>query len=109
LGIAKALENKEKTTNATIAFTARYVSRETAVDEVTSFSSDIWSLGLVIYEIISERRAWENISSNKIIINLASSKSPFPENYDNIITNDDVRKLISDCCNYDESKRPKAD
>lgn len=39
LGIAKALEDKEKTLSATIAFTARYVSRETAVEEVTSFAS----------------------------------------------------------------------
>lgn len=53
LGIAKALEDKEKTLNATIAFTARYAARESAVDEVTSFTNDIWSFGLVMYELLT--------------------------------------------------------
>ena len=47
LGIARLIENKEKTFGATIAFTPRYTSKETAIDEITSFASDIWSLGLV--------------------------------------------------------------
>lgn len=71
LGIARALEDKEKTMNATIAFTARYASRESAVDEVTAYTSDIWSLGLVMYELFTHKRCWDGLSSNKIIIGLS--------------------------------------
>ena len=108
LGISRALENKDMTTGGTIAYTTRYVSRETIVDEVTSFSSDIWSLGLVIYEIISENKAWGDISTQNIVFNLSNSKSPLSENFDKVIKNEDVRYLIRECCNYDMIKRPKA-
>jgi serine/threonine protein kinase len=50
----------------------RYVSPETALDEVTSFKSDIWSLGLVIYEVLTARRGWESIvQQSKIIVALS--------------------------------------
>lgn len=79
MGIARALENKEKTLNATIAYTARYAPRETIEDSVTSYASDIWSLGLVFYELSVAKRVWEEYSSNKIIISLHSEVSPFTD------------------------------
>ena len=39
---------------------------------------------------------------------MSISKSPFPENFDQVIKNEDVRNLIRECCNYDMTKRPKA-
>jgi len=71
LGIAKVLENKEKTMNATIAFTARYVSKETAIEGITSYASDIWSFGVLMYELCTGLRAWSDLSTNKIIVQLA--------------------------------------
>lgn len=53
LGIAKIMHNKEKTSNATMIYTAKYVSKETAIDEIISFASDIWSLGMVFYELFT--------------------------------------------------------
>ena len=50
-GIARVLENKQQTRNATLAYTARYASAETALEETTSFKSDIWSLGILFYEV----------------------------------------------------------
>lgn len=55
LGISKILENKEKTFNTTVAFTAKYASKETVIDSATSFASDIWSLGLIFYETITSK------------------------------------------------------
>jgi len=31
----------------------RYASAETALEEVTSFKSDVWSFGIVIYEVLT--------------------------------------------------------
>jgi serine/threonine protein kinase len=39
----------------------RYASAEVALEETTSFKSDIWSLGIVIYEVLTKRRVWETV------------------------------------------------
>ncbi|KRX00145.1 Protein kinase-like domain [Pseudocohnilembus persalinus] len=106
LGIARALEDKEKTMNATIAFTARYASRESAVDEVTAYTSDIWSLGLVMYELFTHKRCWDGLSSNKIIIGLSKQASPFEKDWEKSIQNQDLVKLITQCCDYVPENRP---
>lgn len=54
LGITRILENKTQTRNVTIAYTMQYASPETALQLVTSFKSDIWSLGILIYEVINK-------------------------------------------------------
>lgn len=58
LGIAKVLENKQQTSSATLAYTLHYASKETALEEITSFKSDIWSFGILIYEVLTGSRAW---------------------------------------------------
>ena len=56
----------------TVAYTMRYVSGETAIDEITSFKSDIWSFGLVMYEVLTGIRVWEKFKNqSKIIIGLS--------------------------------------
>lgn len=35
-----------------------------------------------MYELVTERRCWEDLNPTKIIINLAKEKSPFSENWE---------------------------
>lgn len=104
LGIAKVLENKERTESATIAFTARYASRECAIENITSFSNDIWSFGMVLYEIFTEKRVWGNLNNSKILIFLNNLENPFEKDWDKNLDKDLV-KLISRCCNYNYKER----
>ncbi|EGR31355.1 hypothetical protein IMG5_111990 [Ichthyophthirius multifiliis] len=105
LGIAKLLENKEKTLNITVAFTARYAAPETAIDGKSYLKSDIWSLGIMVYEIFLEERAWKNESVNRIIINLSQEKSPFEKGWENIINNQIIVDVIKGAVDYNKQTR----
>lgn len=70
LGVSKILENKEETYTK-LAFTLKYACKETALEEKTTFASDIWSFGLIIYEIVTGETAWKDLKPAKIILNLS--------------------------------------
>jgi serine/threonine protein kinase len=61
-GISKKLMNKKENSNknTTLAYTVRYAAKEVIEDGITNFKSDIWSLGLVLYEIFVAERPWGN-------------------------------------------------
>jgi serine/threonine protein kinase len=107
LGIAKVLENKEKTENATMAFTARYASRESAIDNITTFKADIWSLGLLIYETLSHKKAWGVMSSTKILLQLNSKATPLEQGWDKNLPKELVDCVLR-CIEYDIDKRLSA-
>lgn len=93
LGIAKVLENKQQTQNATLAFTMRYASAETALDEVTSFASDIWSFGIVVYEVLTAEHVWAHIDKqSKIIVALSRQESPFGDGWES-----KIKKYLLEC------------
>jgi eukaryotic-like serine/threonine-protein kinase len=107
LGIAKVLENKEKTENATMAFTARYASRESAIDNITTFKADIWSLGLLMYETLSHRKAWGVMNSTKILLQLNSKATPLEEGWEKNLPVELVDCVLR-CVEYDIDKRLSA-
>ena len=37
-----------------MCFTLKYASKEAVIEEMTNFASDIWALGLIMYEILIE-------------------------------------------------------
>ena len=104
LGIAKVLENKEKTESATLAFTARYASREAALENVTSFCNDIWSFGLVMYEILTEKKPWGNLNNPKILIYLNNMEDPFEKGWEKGLDKD-IYDIIMKCTTYNYQER----
>ncbi len=52
-GTVKTMEGKTSTKVSRFAYTIRYVSPETKLKNITSFSSDIWSFGLICYELMT--------------------------------------------------------
>lgn len=57
-----------------------------------------------MYEIITGKRAWKNLSSQKIILSLNSKVSPFDDNWEKKVQAD-ITSVIKKCCKYDENKR----
>lgn len=108
LGIAKVLENKEKTESATIAFTARYASREAAIESITSLSNDIWSFGILMYEILTEKKPWGNLNNIKILVFLNNMEDPFQKDWDKELDSELVT-IIKICSNYDYLERASSE
>ena len=52
-GTVKTMEERTSTKGTPIAYTLRYVSPETLLNNITSFTSDIWSFGLICYELMT--------------------------------------------------------
>ena len=104
LGIAKVLENKEKTESATIAFTARYASREAALENITSFCNDIWSFGVMMYEILTEKKPWGNLNNPKILIYLNNMEDPFEKGWEKGFDKE-IYDIVMKCTKYDYKER----
>ena len=108
LGIAKVLENKEKTESATIAFTARYASREAAIESITSLSNDIWSFGIMMYEILTEKKPWGALNNAKILVFLNNKENPFEEGWEKAFDQELV-DIVMKCVKYNYKEREIAD
>ncbi len=69
-GIARAVQSESSTQSAGIPGTAAYMSPEQAQGKFLDTRTDLWSLGAVLYEMISGRRAFtaDNVPSTLFAI-----------------------------------------
>ncbi len=109
-GVAKMLENKEKTESASVTMTTRYASNELLFENITSFKCDVWALGLVIYEILHGKKPWGEAPQNKIVIKLGSGDLPFEKDWELSVATElkPVVELVYSCVNLDWEERPSA-
>lgn len=83
-----------------------YLAPEILLYEAKSLKSDIWSLGCLIIELISNEPAWGNESTNiKYIIDALRKKQKpyYPENI-----SDSLKEFLDKCLEINENKRPSA-
>ncbi len=100
-GIAKCLNfTMEKA--STIVGTPYYLSPEIVQNQPYSFKSDIWSLGVLLYEMMCLKMPFE--ASSLPLLSLKISRGaflPVPSIY-----SEELRALVKQLLNVDASKRP---
>jgi serine/threonine protein kinase len=104
-GLAKTLRSGNTKNTITYGFSERTSSFEYLVEEKVSTKADIWSFGILMYELLSEKVAWETLSGPQAVAKI-SVKTPFYSCNEKIGTCADT--IIEKCLNYDYTKRPTA-
>lgn len=103
-GIAKVDGGAALTTPGDIAGTVHYMSPEQADEAPESIDhrSDVWSLGVVLYEMLALRRPFEGVSQQKIIHAIQNHEPPDLRSTNGIVPVD-----LSTICHKALEKRPQ--
>jgi len=100
-GLARSL-NRAPAHTMTIAGTAKYLSPEQGMGEPVDIRSDIYSLGVVLFELATRRAPFEGDSPTSVIYNHVHSQPPSVKELAPSVR-DDVAALIMKCL----SKKPE--
>lgn len=102
-GISKVLESTGAFARTTIG-TPYYLSPEICLERPYTFSSDIWALGCVLYEMAALRVPFDAQSLQRLVQKI--TRGPAPELPAGFST--ELRQLGRDLLHREESKRPSA-
>ena len=101
-GIAKALDAKKDLTGQTVLGTPYYMSPEQAMGQPIDARTDVYSLGITAFHLLTGRRPFE--AKSKVDVMLMQVKNPLPKISDYVDVDDRVEALIQKMC----SKPPGA-
>ena len=103
-GIARVMSGKEKLAK-TVVGTPYYLSPEICEDRPYGVSSDMWSLGCVLYELCALKRPFEGTSFPSLIVRILNGKyPPIPSSY-----SEDLHGVIEALLQRDPDARPTLD
>ena len=91
-------------TNQLKGFTARWAAPEVMLKKAATKMSDIFSFGMVIYEIISQKIPFDEIQDNKTVMKMIIDKK-IP-NIEVLQCEVNIKSIIKRALSYDESLRP---
>merc|ERR1719401_2755236 len=102
-GISKTLGGRSVVVEQTIG-TPFYLSPEICKEKLYSFASDIWALGVILFELASLRVPFEAQNIPTLVKKITSGSVPqIPEAYST-----ELRKIISRLLQHDHTCRPTA-
>jgi serine/threonine protein kinase len=106
-GIFKVLEsNKTCCETLNQFYTIRYSPPEVIKNcNFICKASDIWSVGMLIYDIFYEEQPWTGLTNEEIIDSIKKERPFTVKNNDRIP--EYITAMIKRCTNYDYSMRPK--
>jgi NIMA (never in mitosis gene a)-related kinase len=100
-GISRVLESTFQLCNTQIG-TPFYISPEICRGKPYNSKTDIWSLGCILYELCTLRRAFTAFNMNALFANIIKGKyDPIPRSFSN-----DLQQLISRMLTCDPKSRP---
>jgi len=105
-GISKSLDNTANICD-TFVGTATYMSPERAIGQDYSFTADIWSLGIVFYEMASGRFPFPKLASFPVLFDHLCHK-PEPRLPSDGPYSQGLIDLVKICLQRDPIKRPSA-
>jgi len=103
-GIARSLQTEGLTVEGTVIGTPEYMSPEQAEGEETDKRSDIYSLGVVLFEMLTGRIPFEGKTPISIAMKHKSETPSNPKDINSHIPND-LNWLILKCMEKDKTKR----
>lgn len=102
-GISKVLESTAAFAKTTIG-TPYYLSPEICMEKPYSFSSDVWALGCILYEMAALRVPFDAGSLQSLVQKITRGPTPvLPSSY-----SPEMRQLSNDLLNRDSTQRPAA-
>lgn len=104
-GISKTLDNTANVCD-TFVGTATYMSPERCVGQDYSFCSDIWSLGMVIFEMASGRFPFPATASFPVLFDCLCHR-PEPRLEEGVYS-EELRALVAACLQREPLQRPRA-
>jgi serine/threonine-protein kinase len=81
-GIARAAEQTRLTQVGSVVGTAAYLAPEQARGEEAAPGSDVYALGVVIYQLLTGRLPWEGSSLSELAIRRENERPLAPSSYD---------------------------